>query len=174
MKSYVFAFLGVLLIGMLMLGNLLREAGVVERLHARRIAIMGCFALGFDHDDASVFERTIDFVDRTAIGLPRFAILTPFPSTPLHLRLDAEGRILTRDWSLYDAQHVVFEPALMSPEELQRGAERTWKSVYSYPSIARRLGRARNQLGIAVPANLAYRFYANNLHRYYTCGVSLA
>ena len=145
---------------------------VVRRLHTRGIGVFGCFALGFDHDTVDVFDRTIAFVNDTGIDIPRFAILTPFPNTPLHLRLQQEGRILTTDWSLYDAQHVVFEPALMTPEQLQLGAERVWKSVYRYPSIAKRLLRARNQLHITIPANLAYRFYANNLHRYYTCGVS--
>jgi len=145
---------------------------VVHRLHERGIGVFGCFALGFDHDTSDVFDRTIEFVNDTAIDIPRFAILTPFPSTALYTRLKSEGRILTEDWSLYDAQHVVFQPALMTPDELQLGAERVWKAVYSYPSIARRLAAARNQLHIAIPANLAYRFYANNLHRYYTCGVS--
>ena len=30
--------------------------------------------------------------------------------TALHQRLASEGRILTRDWELYDGQHVVFRP----------------------------------------------------------------
>ena len=146
---------------------------VIRRLHERRIAIMGCFALGLDHDDKSVFERTAEMVIDTGIELPRFAIITPFPSTPLYKRFEAEGRILTRDWTLYDAQHVVFQPAQMTPEELLRGTEWTWKRVYGFGSIARRLSRTTTELGILTAANLGYRFYAHNLHRYYTCGTSL-
>lgn len=149
-------------------------SAVIRRLHERDIAIQGCFALGFDHDGPDVFERTVEFAVESAIDLPRFAILTPFPNTRLHRRLEAEGRILTRDWDLYDGQHVVFQPAGMTPEQLERGAEYTWKKTYSYASIARRLGRARNLLPMAIPANLTYRFYANNLHRFYTCGVAPA
>lgn len=146
---------------------------VIRRLHERRIAIMGCFALGLDHDDKSVFERTAELVIETGVELPRFAIITPFPSTPLYKRFEAEGRILTRDWTLYDAQHVVFQPAQMTPEELLRGTEWTWKKVYGLGSIARRLSQTRTEIGILTAANLGYRFYAHNLHRYYTCGTSL-
>lgn len=65
---------------------------------------------GSDGDDEATFDATADFVIRSQIDLPRFAILTPFPGTPLHARLEREGRILTRDWELYDGQHVVFPP----------------------------------------------------------------
>lgn len=142
---------------------------VVRKLHARGIAIMGCFALGFDHDSSDVFAETLDFVLSSGIDLPRYAILTPFPATPLFQRLKGEGRILTENWDLYDAQHVVFQPSRMTPEQLLRGTEWTWRKSYSYGSIAKRLVKARTQLAVALPANLGYRFYAYNLSRFYTC-----
>ena len=117
----------------------------------------------------STFEETVQFAIDTAIDLPRFAILTPFPGTPLHARLEREGRILTRNWERYDGQHVVFRPALMSPHDLQQGHERAWRGVYSYRSIARRLASSRTQLPIAIMANLGYRYYAYHLESHYTC-----
>ena len=51
-----------------------------------------------------------------------FNILTPFPGTRLFQRLEAEGRILTRDWSKYNSRaDVVFQPKNMSSEELLAG-----------------------------------------------------
>jgi radical SAM superfamily enzyme YgiQ (UPF0313 family) len=126
-----------------------------------------------DCDTVGVFERTAEFAIDAHIDLPRYAILTPFPGTPLHERLAREGRLLTTDWSYYDGQHVVYQPARMTPDELQRGTERAWKKTYSYGGIARRLAGARVQLGISIPANLGYRFYAHHLNRYYTCDWSL-
>jgi radical SAM superfamily enzyme YgiQ (UPF0313 family) len=146
---------------------------VIERIHARGIAIQGCFVFGFDHDDTDVFERTAAFAIDAHIDLPRYAILTPFPGTPLYARLQSEGRILTSDWSLYDGQHVVYQPARMTPDELLRGTEAAWKRTYSYSGIARRLAGSRSQLLVSVAANFGYRFYAHNLHRYYTCDWSL-
>ena len=89
---------------------------VIRRFHGRGISLMGCFVFGLDHDTPDVFLRTARFAVEERIDLPRFAILTPFPGTPLFRRLKAEGRILTEDWSLYDSQHVVFRPNQMSPD----------------------------------------------------------
>jgi radical SAM superfamily enzyme YgiQ (UPF0313 family) len=142
---------------------------VVQRLHERSIAIMGCFVFGFDHDTPDTFAETVEFVNDAHIDLPRYAILTPFPGTPLFHRLKREGRILTEDWSLYDGQHVVYQPQQMSPDELLRRTEWAWKQTYSYRSIAKRLIGARIQLPVAIATNLGYRFYAYHLHQYYTC-----
>jgi len=142
---------------------------LIGDLHALGISLQGCFVFGNDHDTLETFEETVQFAIDTAIDLPRFAILTPFPGTPLHARLEREGRILTRNWELYDGQHVVFRPARMSPRDLQRGHERAWRSVYSYRSIARRLASSRTQLPIAIMANLGYRYYAYHLESHYTC-----
>ena len=74
-------------------------AALVAKLHARRIAVQGCFTFGLDHDTPDVFERTARFALEAEIDLPRFAIVTPFPGTALHARLEAEGRITDRDLS---------------------------------------------------------------------------
>ena len=147
---------------------------VVEQLHARGIAIQGTFVFGFDNHDEDSFAETVDFVIDAHIDLPRYAILTPFPGTPLHSRMDAEGRLLTRDWSLYDGQHVVFRPKQLSPDTLQEMTGWAWRKTYSVSSIAKRLLASRIQLPLSVAGNLGYRFYAHNLHRYYTCDWNLA
>ena len=130
---------------------------------------MGCFVFGFDNDTADSFQETVDFVNDTAIDLPRYAILTPFPSTGLFRRLKAEGRILTEDWRWYDGQHVVFEPAQMTADELLRRTEWAWKQTYRYSSIMRRIAGSRIQVPLTLSCNLGYRFYAYNLSKFYTC-----
>lgn len=142
---------------------------LVKDLHRLGIWIQGCFVFGLDHDGPEVFKATTEFVLEAGIDLPRFSVLTPFPGTPLHHRLQAEGRILNKDWSLYDGQHVVFQPQLMSPQTLGEGHEWAWKQVYRWRSIGKRLWRAGNLNPLAISANLGYRFYAHRLHRFYTC-----
>ena len=144
-------------------------ARLVGDLHARGISVMGCFVFGMDEDTESVFDETARFVIDAAIDLPRFAIVTPFPGTPLHHRLATEDRILTRDWELYDGQHVVFQPKNMSVNALASGHEAAWKQVYSVASITRRLLKSRTQLPISLVSNLGYRFYAHHLHNFYNC-----
>jgi radical SAM superfamily enzyme YgiQ (UPF0313 family) len=142
---------------------------LVEMLHRHRIALQGCFVFGLDHDTPETFMKTARMVVEAKIDLPRFAALTPFPGTPLFRRLEAQGRILTRNWELYDGQHVVFQPARMSVEELQLGIEQAWRHAYSLPSIARRLAASPSPWPVRLGANLGYRFYARNLHRFYNC-----
>jgi radical SAM superfamily enzyme YgiQ (UPF0313 family) len=144
-------------------------AALVQKLHDHGIAVQGCFTFGMDEDDAGVFERTARFAVEAKIDLPRFAVVTPFPGTALHKRLADEGRILTRDWSLYDGQHVVFRPKRMTVEELQLGTERAWKQAYAWRSIASRLRHSPAPLHVRLITNLGYRFYAHNLHRFYNC-----
>ena len=142
---------------------------IVALLHEHGISVMGCFVFGMDHDTPEVMERTARFVVDAHIDLPRFAISTPFPGTPLYQRLEREGRILTRNWELYDGQHVVFRPAQMSVDQLQAGHERAWKYAYRWRSIARRIAGSRTQIPIAILANLGYPFYAYRLHQFYNC-----
>src|SRR5207248_2022812 len=108
---------------------------LIADLHDLGIAIQGCFVFGLDHDTPDVFDATVEFAIDAGIDLPRFAVLTPFPGTPLHHRLANQQRILTRDWELYDGQHVVFQPLNMSPQQLAAGHERAWKKVYRYSAI---------------------------------------
>ncbi len=116
-----------------------RYPEVVEKLHRRRIALQGCFVFGLDDDRPDVFLKTAQFAVDAKIDLPRFAIVTPFPGTGLYHEFEQQGRLLTQNWELYDGQHVVFQPAQMSVDELQRGTEAAWKYAYSGLNIARRL-----------------------------------
>lgn len=139
-------------------------AEYVKRLHDHGIGIQGCFVFGFDDEDESIFERTVEFVDKAKIDLPRYAVATPFPGTPLYRRLESQGRLLHRDWSLYDVEHVVFEPDKMSPERLQEGLQWSWEQSYSWGSFFHRLtGAPWSILPLWLSTNLGYRFYARHL-----------
>jgi radical SAM superfamily enzyme YgiQ (UPF0313 family) len=144
-------------------------ARVVERLHDHGIALQGCFVFGLDDDEPDVFLKTAEFAVQAKIDLPRFAIVTPFPNTGLYKRLESEGRILTHHWELYDGQHVVFQPAKMTIDELQWGIEAAWKHAYSLRSMARRILHSPAAWPVKLGTNLGYRFYAHNLSRFYNC-----
>jgi radical SAM superfamily enzyme YgiQ (UPF0313 family) len=142
---------------------------LVRKLHAHKIALQGCFVFGLDHDTPDIFLRTAQFAVEARIDLPRFAVVTPFPNTGLYNRLLAEGRILTKNWELYDGQHVVFQPKQMTIEQLQNGIETAWKYAYRYSSILRRITANPSGIPLAITANLGYRFYAHHLRKFYTC-----
>lgn len=139
---------------------------LMKKLHHAGILVQGCFAFGGDDEDKSVFERTVEMVIKTKIDLPRYSILTPFPKTELYRQLDAQNRIIERDWALYDVEHCVFQPLKMTKEELEEGTEWAWRETYSYSSIFKRLAPFNNSPFIALPANLGYRGYANKFKNF--------
>lgn len=135
----------------------------IKKLHDHGIGIQGCFVFGFDTDDESVFERTVEFVDRVKMDLPRYAVMTPFPGTAAFRQLEAEGRLLHKNWSLYDVEHVVFQPRQMPPERLQEGLEWSWRQSYRWGSIVRRIAGSRCVVPLSVSLNYGYRSYARRL-----------
>ncbi len=142
---------------------------LVRALHDHNIALMGTFVFGLDDDTPTVFENTAKFAIDACVDLPRYAIVTPFPGTALYHRLESEDRILTRDWDLYDGQHVVFQPKGMTVEQLQAGHEAAWKKTYSWAAITKRLCGSRTRPFVAIASNLGYRFYAQHLDTHYNC-----
>ncbi len=138
--------------------NRVEEYGrLIDRIHRHGIAVQAGIVFGFDHDGESIFRETVDFLEMSGVQNATFNILTPYPGTPLHRRLEAEGRILTRDWSKYNGREdVVFQPRRMSPERLLEGFRYATRRFYSASSICRRLARSPVGLWWTLPLNLAY------------------
>lgn len=134
-------------------------AEIIRRIHAHGIAVQAGIVFGFDHDPPTIFAETLDFLEAAGVQNATFNILTPYPGTPLFRRLEAEGRILTRDWRLYNGREaVVYQPKGMSPAELLAGFRYANARFYSPASIAKRLARSPVQLWWTLPLNLAYRY----------------
>jgi radical SAM superfamily enzyme YgiQ (UPF0313 family) len=110
---------------------------VTERLHGLGIMINGSFVFGMDDDDEGVFARTVDWAVEHGITTATFHIQTPYPGTRLHAQMEAAGRMVTRNWDLYDTRHVVYEPARLSPEALKRGYDWAYREFYRWPQIAK-------------------------------------
>jgi radical SAM superfamily enzyme YgiQ (UPF0313 family) len=97
--------------------------------------INGSFVFGMDEDGPDVFSRTVDWAISEGIETATFHILTPYPDTALHARMLADGRILHSNWDQYDTRHTVFQPARMTPEQLEEGYWRAYRDFYRWSSI---------------------------------------
>ena len=117
------------------LGRSYRE--VIRKLDDLGVMINGSFVFGLDGDDADVFARTVDFAVESGITTATFHILTPYPGTALHAELEAQQRIVTRNWDAYDTRHVVYRPRGLSPEQLERGYHWAYEAFYRWGAIAR-------------------------------------
>jgi radical SAM superfamily enzyme YgiQ (UPF0313 family) len=118
--------------------NLHRDYGeAVRRLHGLGVMVNGSFVFGMDEDDASVFDRTVAWAIGEGIETATFHILTPYPGTALFQRMEGAGRILHRNWDLFDTRHVVFETRGMRACELEAGYWRAYREFYRWGSILR-------------------------------------
>ncbi len=118
--------------------NLHRDYGeAIRRLHGLGVMVNGSFVFGMDSDGPEVFDRTVNWAVSQSIETATFHILTPYPSTALHERMEAAGRMLHRDWDLYDTRHCVFRPAQLRPEDLEEGYLRAYREFYTWGSILR-------------------------------------
>jgi len=130
---------------------------IIANLHRHGVAVHLGIMFGFDQDDVGIFRRTAAFLDEACVDVATVSMVVPMPGTPTFRRLNADSRILTTDWSRYDGKkHCVFEPALMSPRELEAGTEWVARRFYSTRSIVRRLSGSRAGVWWNLPRNVGY------------------
>jgi radical SAM superfamily enzyme YgiQ (UPF0313 family) len=147
--------------------NPARYGEVIRKLHDHGIIAYAAFIFGFDFDDPSVFERTVEFAIVNKVILAQFAILTPYPGTRLYTRLQAEGRLLQDKWWLVPNQEILaphFRPQLMEPEQLREGWKWAWREFYSFSSIWKRkdFWPALHPYLAYLPFNLRQRHFARH------------
>lgn len=115
------------------LGKDYREA--IRRLHSLGIMINGSFVFGLDDDDKDVFKKTVDWAVENGLTTCTFHILTPYPGTRLFQSMEKEGRILHRNWDVYDTRQVVYKTYGLSADELKKGYDWAYRSFYSWKNI---------------------------------------
>jgi radical SAM superfamily enzyme YgiQ (UPF0313 family) len=110
-------------------------AAAIRRLHEHGVMVNASFVFGMDEDDETVFERTAAWAVQQGIETATFHILTPYPGTALYKRMQAQGRITSYNWDLYDTRHVVFQPSRMTPEALEAGYWQSYRDFYRWSAI---------------------------------------
>ncbi len=107
---------------------------IKERIELYRkygIGVEATVILGTDDQDVDYIKRLVDFLMEVQLDVAEFTILTPFPESPIRRKMEKQGRILTSDWDLYTADRAVFQPAKMTPEELEKMFHYSWDTFYT-------------------------------------------
>ncbi|QEM09473.1 B12-binding domain-containing radical SAM protein [Mucilaginibacter rubeus] len=107
----------------------------VNRLHNLGIMINGSFVFGLDDDDKDVFKRTVDWGVKHSITTSTYHVLTPYPGTELFNSMERQGRMLTKNWDLYDTRKVVYQTIGLTAQELEDGYWWAYKEFYKWNSI---------------------------------------
>ena len=94
------------------------------------IHFFGSFGIGFDYQDRRVVDDILRFCEQSGIDLAEFYIPTPFPGTPFGIQAEREGRILHRDYDLWNHGNIVFKPKMFAEDELLEDFYALWKNFY--------------------------------------------
>ncbi|MDR1639169.1 MAG: B12-binding domain-containing radical SAM protein [Clostridiales bacterium] len=131
---------------------------IVKLIHAHGIMIQAGIVFGFDSDTLDVFDMTLSACEKLGIDGVTVSVLTPFPKTPIHKQLEAQGRLLGLGWSSMSGKtSVSFIPAQMTPEELFAGYNRFRRRFYSASSFVKRMRVSRTSVWMNFVMNLGYR-----------------
>jgi radical SAM superfamily enzyme YgiQ (UPF0313 family) len=111
----------------------------VVNFHHYGIKVHGMFVFGSEEDHYQVIRDTVKVSRQLDLDSLQYLILTPVPGTAFFQEMEAQNRIICRDWSQYDGHHTVFQPRQFTPYELQMETNRAMKKFYSWPSVLKRL-----------------------------------
>ena len=105
--------------------------GVLQRLADRKIFAITSFIIGMDNDTPGVAERILEQIRSWPPGLPVFGQLTPFPSTPLYKRLEADGRLVRpKHWLKFEKNTMAHVPLKMTIEQTHHELHYAWARSY--------------------------------------------
>ncbi|PLX01949.1 MAG: hypothetical protein C0594_12415, partial [Marinilabiliales bacterium] len=108
---------------------------IVKKLQDAGLHVFSSHGFGFDYQDVSSFDKTLEFIEKTKIDTSEFYILTPFPQTPSWHKFNKENRLLHTNWTKYNTANVVFKPKNMTEDQLTEGFLYVWKEFYKNYSI---------------------------------------
>ncbi|MBI3961578.1 MAG: radical SAM protein, partial [Deinococcus sp.] len=120
----------------------------VRKIQSYNLIIIAGMIVGFDHDDTAIFQEQHDFLAEAGIAFTTAGVLHAIERTPLHARLQAEGRLLEMaegsDTTAlgHGAADLNFQPAGMSRDDLLRGYNWLIRRLYSYQAYSQRLVQA--------------------------------
>ena len=105
--------------------------GSVKKLQNSGLEVQGGFIVGFDSDTTSIFQRQIDFIQKSGIVTAMVGLLTALPQTKLYKRLLDSNRIL-KESSANNTSFTTmnFKPK-MEIKTLFAGYKRMFETIYN-------------------------------------------
>ena len=141
--------------------------------------------VGFDSDDAGIFEDQYEFLQLAGAPIVMLGILQAIPRTPLYERLEEAGRLRSVAQGNNTLSFTNIEPLQMSYEDLITGYRKLFQRIYTWdavgdrwlanveqwgkhpdrPFIQKPLGRVRPRLLLQVMKIFRYYLTGGSQHR---------
>jgi radical SAM superfamily enzyme YgiQ (UPF0313 family) len=164
--------------------------GSVRVIQEAGLEVMGGFIIGFDSDEADIFQRQFEFIQQAGVVTAMVGLLQALPRSRLYRRLAAEGRLRKDGDGNNTTTAMTFEPRL-DRDFLEEGYRKLVRRLYEPGNYYRRIltfleshrmKGPRERVtwrdvravlrsfwvqGVATPGRRAYwRFLATALYRY--------
>ena len=110
----------------------------VRRIQRAGIQVQAGFIVGFDNDTPTIFQRQIDFIQKTGIVTAMVGLLQAPSGTRLYERLKKEGRLLGR-MSGDNVDGTTNIIPNMDPEIFREGYKRILRHIYSPENYYKRI-----------------------------------
>ena len=109
----------------------------VRHIQTYGMQVQAGMIVGFDHDDETIFEEQLRFIEDARIPVSMTGLLHALPETPLYARVEREGRLLTESTG---DQFVLsnIEPLRMSRRSLYEGYRWLVSQLYDFGNYRRR------------------------------------
>jgi radical SAM superfamily enzyme YgiQ (UPF0313 family) len=135
-----------------------------ERLRVLReqgIGVHASLIFGHDFETKDIIRRSLDTLLSLDVVSATFGILTPLPGTLIAAKLEAQGRVFSKNWDCYDLNHLVFVPKNISCDQFLEEMRAMRRVFFSVKATVRRILRS----GTAFPLALAYNMAVRGHHR---------
>jgi len=103
---------------------------MIKTIQNHGLQVLGGYIVGFDSDPPSIFEKQINFIQKTGVVVAMVGILDALPKTRLYNRLKAERRLLTASSGDNTDTSISFIPK-MGAEILVKGYQKIIQTIYS-------------------------------------------
>ena len=105
---------------------------VVRAPHRHKILVLGFFMFRFDADKANISREAEEAIRKIDLDDACLCILTPYPGIEKYEQFKREGRLMSKARPGYGWSNAVFQPANISPVELEQGVQGVYERLHGH------------------------------------------
>ena len=103
---------------------------IISYCHKKGITVAAFYILGLENDTEETILKTIEYAIKLNTLVAQFTISTPYPGTCFFDKIKSEGRLLTENWTDFDAYTPVYKHQFVTAEKLLALKEKAFVSYY--------------------------------------------
>ena len=110
----------------------------VKTIQSYGMVTVAGMIVGFDNDDATIFEDQYNFLQLAGVPIVMLGILQAIPRTPLYERLEKAGRLRSASQGNNTLSFTNIEPLQLSYDELIEGYRKLFQRIYTWDALGDR------------------------------------